>query len=400
LNSLNGVEEQIEFLQRGCAEVIQEHELRAKLQRGKPLRVKAGFDPTSADLHLGHTVVMHKLRHFQELGHEVLFLIGDFTARIGDPSGRSEMRPTLSPAEIAKNAETYQDQAFKILDRDRTHVVWNSHWMDDMPASQLMRLAGEYTVARMLERDDFQNRYRSGRPIGVHEFLYPLVQGYDSVVLDADVEIGGSDQKFNLLVGRDLQRNRNKEPQVVITMPLLEGLDGVQKMSKSLGNAVGISEPPSEMFGKIMSISDELMARYYGLLSSVGLEVVCAVREGRMHPMEAKKRLALELTSRYHGEAAAGIAREEFERRFQRGQLPEQIPEIEWRASDTTIGVCELLKDAGLVASLGEARRLIAQGGVRVDGERVTDARAGLSARGAVLLQVGKRKLLKVRFVA
>jgi tyrosyl-tRNA synthetase len=267
-----------------------------------------------------------------------------------------------------------------------------------MTASQLMCLAGEYTVARMLERDDFQTRYRSGRPIGVHEFLYPLVQGYDSVVLESDVELGGTDQKFNLLVGRDLQRNRDKEPQVVMTMPLLEGLDGVQKMSKSLGNAVGISEPPAEMFGKIMSISDTLMARYYELLSSAGLDVVAAVREGAIHPMEAKKRLALELTARYHGEKAAVIAREEFERQVQRRQLPEQIAEVEWRLSKGTVGVCELLKGVGMVASLSEARRLVAQGGVRVDGERVSDSQAQLVARGSVLLQVGKRKLLKVRF--
>ena len=400
MNSSNAIEEQVEFLRRGCAELISEQELRGKLQRKKTLRVKAGFDPTSADLHLGHTVVMHKLRHFQECGHKVLFLIGDFTARIGDPSGRSETRPTLSPEEIARNAETYQDQAFKILDRNRTEVVWNSHWMDDMPASQLMRLAAEYTVARMLERDDFQNRYKSGRAIGVHEFLYPLVQGYDSVALEADVEIGGTDQKFNLLVGRDLQRNRQKEPQVVMTMPLLEGLDGVQKMSKSLGNAVGISEPPSEMFGKIMSISDVLMARYYELLSSVGPDRVVAVREGQVHPMEAKKSLALELTARYHGDVAAEAAREAFERHFQRRELPAQIPELDWPASDASIAVCELLKGAGLVASLSEARRLIAQGGVKVEGERVADVQARVDARGSVVLQVGKRKLLKVRFAA
>jgi tyrosyl-tRNA synthetase len=392
--------EQLEILGRGAAELIGEDGLREKLASGRPLRVKAGFDPTAADLHLGHTVVMRKLRQFQELGHTVLFLIGDFTARIGDPSGRSDTRPTLDDDAIAANAATYQEQAFKILDRSATEVVWNSTWMDAMSAADLIRLAGEYTVARMIERDDFNKRYTSQQPISIHEFLYPLVQGYDSVELEADVELGGTDQKFNLLVGRELQRSRGQAPQAVLTMPLLEGLDGVQKMSKSLGNAVGITEPPGEMYGKLMSVSDDLMLRYYELLSGLDAAGVAAVRTGATHPMAAKKALAGELVARYHGEEAAQAAAEEFARRFQKGGLPDEVPEYVWDGEGESVWVCRLLQAAGLVKSNGEARRLIAQGAVRMDGARVEDPDFQVETSGNPLFQVGKRRIVRVTFGA
>lgn len=395
----HSVKEQLEVIGQGCAELISEPELVRKLEEGRPLRVKAGFDPTSADLHLGHTVLMHKLRHFQELGHHVMFLIGDFTARIGDPSGRSETRPTLSTDEIAAHAATYQEQAFRILDRERTEVFWNSEWMDRMSAADLVRLAGEYTVARMLERDDFEKRYKGHLPISIHEFLYPLVQGYDSVVMNADVELGGTDQKFNLLVGRELQRGRGAEPQVVITMPLLEGTDGVQKMSKSLGNAIGISEAASEIYGKLMSISDELMGRYYELLSDATPEHLRGISEGKVHPMEAKKALAREISARYHGEEAASAAADEFQRRFQRGGLPDEVPAVSVEASEP-VWICRLIKEAGLAKSTGEARRLVAQGAVRIDGERVQDVDFAVTPQGEPLLQVGKRRLARLSFFA
>ncbi len=361
------------------------------------MRVKAGFDPTSADLHLGHTVLMRKLRHFQDLGHHVMFLIGDFTARIGDPSGRSETRPTLTAGEIAKHAATYQEQAFRILDRDRTEVMWNSRWMDSMSAADLVRLAGEYTVARMLERDDFEKRYKGRQPIGLHEFLYPLVQGYDSVVMNADVELGGTDQKFNLLVGRELQRGRGADPQIVLTMPLLEGTDGVHKMSKSLGNAIGIADAPPEIYGKLMSISDDLMLRYYRLLSSADPTTLADLQEGRLHPMEAKKRLAEEITARYHGVSAAAAAAAEFQRRFQRGGLPDEVPEVRW-GEKGPVWICRLLKETGMVKSTGEARRLIAQGGVRVEGNLIENADFELPAEGRPLVKVGKRRVVRILF--
>jgi len=391
-------EEQLRIIRRGAADLINEAELREKLARGKPLRVKAGFDPTAADLHLGHTVLMWKLRQFQELGHHVIFLVGDFTARIGDPSGRSETRPALSTDVIALNARTYQDQAFKILDRERTEIAWNSAWMDRMSAADLIKLAGEYTVARMLERDDFHKRFHEHRPISVHEFLYPLIQGYDSVELRADVELGGTDQRFNLLVGRELQRVRGQAPQVVLTMPLLEGIDGVQKMSKSLGNAIGITDAPADMYGKIMSISDALMLRYYELLSELDASALEDVRGGRIHPMTAKKALAHELVGRYHGRKAADAAAEEFVRRFQEGQLPDEIPEHRWSGDDAEVALARVLKESGLAASAGEGRRLVAQGGVRIDGERVSDPELRLKAAGSVLIQVGKRRLARVVF--
>ncbi len=398
--AVRSADEQVAAIKRGCVDLISEDELRRKLASGKPLRVKAGFDPTAADLHLGHTVIIHKLRHFQELGHRVLFLIGDFTARIGDPSGRSQTRPALDATEIARNAQTYQQQAFKILDRDLTEVMWNASWMEQLSAADLIRLAGEYTVARMLERDDFEKRYRAHKPISIHEFLYPLVQGYDSVCMRADVEIGGTDQRFNLLVGRELQRSRGQDPQVVLTMPLLEGLDGVDKMSKSLDNAVGITESPAEMYGKLMSISDELMARYYELLSEAG-QPVGGGDGSAVHPMEAKKALAAEIVGRYHGCDRARAAALEFEKRFQRGQLPEEIPEFVWEGgADEPIWICRVLKEAGLVKSTGEARRLIAQGGVKVDGERVSDVDFALPAAASPVLQVGKRRILRLRFDA
>ncbi|MFT4569231.1 MAG: tyrosyl-tRNA synthetase [Candidatus Binatia bacterium] len=393
------IDEQLALIRRGTSEIINEAELRARLALGRPLRVKAGFDPTAADLHLGHTVLIQKLRHFQKLGHTVIFLIGDFTARVGDPTGRSETRPVLSDGEIERNASTYEEQVFKILDRSRTEVRRNSEWMDKLSAVDIVRLAGEMTVARMLERDDFQKRYRSQKPIGLHEFLYPLIQGYDSAALDADIEMGGTDQKFNLLVGRDLQRNRAAQPQIVITMPLLEGTDGVQKMSKSLGNAIGIADGPSQMYGAVMSISDDLMLRYFELLSDVDSATVDSIRGGEIHPMTAKKTLAAELVARFHGSAEAERAGGDFERQFQKRLVPEDIPEFAWgEAEDGSVSICQLLTTTGLVKSNGEARRMVAQGAVRLDEARVSDAAAKIAAVGVAVLRVGKRRLVRVVF--
>ena len=393
------IDEQLRIIKRGSVDLIGEDELRARLAEGRPLRVKAGFDPTAADLHLGHTVVMQTLKRFQELGHHVIFLVGDFTARIGDPSGRSETRPTLTVEAIRENARTYQEQAFRILDRRLTEVAWNSAWMDSLPAAEIVRLASECTVARMLERDDFEKRYLGHQPIGIHEFLYPLMQAYDSVQLRADVEIGGTDQRFNLLMGRELQRSRGERPQVVLTTPLLEGLDGSQKMSKSLGNAIGIADPPADMYGKIMSISDPLMLRYYELLSGCDTTTLQAIKGRSIHPMTAKKDLASELVRRFHGEAAAAAAGSEFSQRFQHGELPDEIPEHRWVGPPgIDIPLVKLLKEAGLVASAGEGRRLIAQGGVRADGRKVEDPEARVAAAGTLLLQVGKRRLARVVF--
>ncbi|MFP6609806.1 MAG: tyrosine--tRNA ligase [Deltaproteobacteria bacterium] len=396
------LDEQVATITRGAAELIGEDELRAKLSAGETLRVKAGFDPTSADLHLGHTVVLEKLRQFQELGHQVVFLIGDFTAGIGDPSGQSKTRPELTPEQIDDNARTYAEQAFKILDADKTEVRRNSEWFAGMSAADMLALAGEHTVSRMTERDDFEKRLAAGDPVGIHEFLYPLVQAYDSVALKADVEVGGTDQKFNLLVGRDLQRRRGLAPQAVLTMPLIEGLDGKQKMSKSLGNAVGISDEPGDMYGKLMSASDELMFRYYELLSECGPERLDEIRQGRVHPMEAKKTLAAELTARYHGTEAAGGAAQAFAARFQKGQLPDDIPEFVWPGGAGSpgekVGICRLMREAGLVASASEARRLIAQGAVKLGGKRVGDHSLELEARGQALIEVGKRRIVRVSF--
>jgi len=392
------VDEQMEILRRGCVEVLEEGELRERLRSGVPLRVKAGFDPTAADLHLGHTVLLQKLRHFQQLGHQVIFLIGDFTARIGDPTGRSETRPVLSRESIDANARTYVEQVGKVLDMSNVEVRRNSEWLDPLGSDGMIRLAAQYTVARMLERDDFEKRYRNHRPIGVHEFLYPLIQGHDSVALNADVEIGGTDQKFNLLVGRDLQRAGGRRPQVVMTLPLLEGKDGQQKMSKSLGNAIGVCDAPDQMFGALMSISDELMMRYYELLSDRTLAEVGEIRGGRVHPMEAKKQLAAELVVRFHGANAGADARAAFEKRFQRRELPNDVPEFAWTGGSDRVGVCRLLHDTGLAASKGEARRLVEQGAVRIDGERVADPVEEIAAVGSPLVEVGKRRILRVRF--
>ncbi len=392
------VEAQLKEIGRGAVDIIPLEELGQKLERGKPLRVKWGADPSAPDLHLGHTVVLNKLRQFQELGHTVIFLIGDFTAMIGDPTGRSETRKALTREQVKANAETYTQQVFKVLDPDRTELRFNSEWIDALSPSDMVKLCGHYTVARLLERDDFSKRLKTGVPIHVHEFLYPLLQGYDSVALEADVELGGTDQRFNLLVGREMQRGFGQEPQVILTTPILEGINGTQKMSKSLGNAVGITDPPDDMYGKIMSISDELMLSYYELLSVVDAAHVQAVAEGHIHPMEAKKQLAAELVTRFHDGTAAARAAEEFSRRFQHGQPPEEIPSYAWSGPEPQVWVCHLLKTSALVKSTSEARRLIGQGGVRIDGERVSDAELQVLAQGEVVLQVGKRRILKVVF--
>ncbi len=394
------VEEALCRLRRGTEEIVREEELRARLASGRPLRVKAGFDPTAPDLHLGHTVLINKLRQFQDLGHEVLFLIGDFTGMIGDPTGRSQTRPPLTRAEVLENARTYEQQIYKILDPRRTRVVFNSSWMGEMKAADLIALASTYTVARMLEREDFAKRLRAGQPIAIHEFLYPLIQGYDSVALKADVEIGGTDQRFNMLVGRELQKHYGQPPQVVITMPILEGTDGVNKMSKSLGNYIGIDEPPEEMFGKLMSISDTLMWRYFELLSlrpARELEALRARVRAGMNPRDAKFELAREIVARFHGPTAAERAHRDFIARFQRHELPAEIPECELRASAPAAAVTWVLREAALVKSASEAARLIRQGGVRLEGERLSDPGLEIPAGKTYLFQVGKRRFLRVR---
>lgn len=394
-------EQVLEELLRGVEEVLPEDGLRELLASGRTLRVKAGFDPTAPDLHVGHTVLINKLRQFQDLGHEVYFLIGDFTAMIGDPSGKNATRPALTREEVAANARTYQEQIHCILDPERTHLVFNSEWMEGMSAADMVQLASRYTVARMLERDDFHDRYRSGSAIAVHEFLYPLIQGYDSVALRADVELGGTDQRFNLLVGRELQKQYGQPQQLVMTLPLLEGLDGVRKMSKSLGNYIAIQDPPGEIFGKAMSVSDELMWRYYELLSLRPLQEVKALRKeveaGTRHPRDAKEALALELTARFHGEQAAKEAREAFVQQFRHGGVPDDLPERALSADPSGgLPLATALRDAGLVASTSEAMRLIAQGGVRVDEERVDDKGHRLSAGQRVLVRVGKRRYARI----
>jgi len=393
------VDEAMSILSRGTEEILIEDALRKKLASGRPLRIKAGFDPTAPDLHLGHTVLINKLRHFQHLGHEVLFLIGDFTGMIGDPTGKNVTRKALSREEVLDNARTYEDQIFTMLSPEHTLVVFNSSWMGEMRAADLIQLAARHTVARMLERDDFSKRFKSGQPIAIHEFLYPLVQGYDSVALRADVELGGTDQKFNLLVGRQLQESYGQEPQVVITMPILEGLDGVQKMSKSLGNYIGIAEPPDQMFGKLMSISDDLMWRYFELLSDVAQEEIAgwrrSVAEG-VNPRDIKFRLGEEMVCRFHGKAAASRALEEFIARFQQGAMPEVIPEVTVMAQRQGLPIANLLKDAGLVKSTSDALRLIDQGGVRIDGERVEDKGLSLQTGSVHVFQVGKRRFIRV----
>ena len=385
---------------RGCDELLVEDDFLRKLARseatGQPLRIKLGLDPTAPDLHLGHTVVLNKLRQLQDLGHTVIFLIGDFTAMIGDPSGRNTTRPPLTREQIEANARTYFDQASLVLDAARTEIRYNSEWSDPLGARGMIQLAARYTLARMMERDDFTKRFRSGIPISVHELLYPLMQGYDSVALKSDLELGGTDQKFNLLVGRELQKEYGQEPQCILTMPLLEGLDGVEKMSKSKGNTVGITDRPSDMFGKLMSISDTLMWRYYELLSARSIEELAALRqacEAGSNPRDAKVQLAAEMVTRFHGAQAAEAAREEFDARFRRGALPEQIEAV--NVTGAPMPVAQLLKQSGLVASTSEANRSIDQGGVRVDGERVSDKSLKLPA-GTYVVQVGKRRFARV----
>ncbi len=393
------LDEALDQIRRGTEEILVEQDLVERLRGATPLRVKAGFDPTAPDLHLGHTVLINKLRQFQELGHQVLFLIGDFTGMIGDPTGKNVTRRPLSREEVLANARTYEEQIFKILDPDRTEICFNSRWMEKMDAAGLIQLAAQHTVARMLERDDFHKRYTEGQPIAIHEFLYPLIQGYDSVALRADVELGGTDQKFNLLVGRELQRHYGQAPQVIITLPILEGLDGVQKMSKSLGNYIGINDPPAEMFGKLMSISDTLMWRYLELLSLRPMETIQAWRQEvarGANPRDVKFRLAEELVARFHGQAAAEQARQAFIERFQKGALPDSMPQLRLPASPGGLPIANLLKAAGLVPSTSEGLRMIRQGAVRIDGERIEDRGLKIQAGSTAIYQVGKRRFAKV----
>jgi tyrosyl-tRNA synthetase len=395
---MTDVKKALALLARGTDEITKLEELEERLKLDRPLRIKVGFDPTAPDLHLGHTVIINKMRQFQDLGHEVTFLIGDFTGLIGDPTGKNATRKPLTPEQVQENADTYAAQVFKILDPEKTRIRFNSEWLNKLGSAGMIRLAAKYTVARMLERDDFESRYKSNQPIAIHEFLYPLAQGYDSVVLECDVEMGGTDQKFNLHVGRHLQQHYGQPPQVIITLPLLEGLDGVQKMSKSLDNYVGITEPPGEMFGKLMSISDELMWRYFELLSFRGNEEIAALRaevENGRNPRDVKFLLCEEIITRFHDEAAATAAREEFIARFQQGQMPEDMPEKRLDTGGEGIGLAAALSQCGLTSSNSEAFRMIQQGGVRIDGEKVSDRRMRLDAGFEGILQVGKRKFCR-----
>jgi len=391
--------EALELIKRGCEELISEPELVRKLGQGRPLRIKLGLDPTAPDLHLGHTVVLNKMRHFQDLGHTVQFLIGDFTGMIGDPSGKNQTRPPLSREAILQNAKSYRAQMAKVLDPEKTQILFNSEWSDKLGAEGMIRLAARYTVARLLERDDFAKRFGAREPIAVHELLYPLMQGYDSVAMKADVELGGTDQKFNLLVGRELQRDFGQEPQCILTMPLLEGTDGKEKMSKSLGNYVGIAEPPREIFGKLMSISDDMMWRYTELLSFAPAATLRQWRsevEAGRNPRDVKVLFAQEIVERFHGAAAAKAALEEFEQRFRHGVLPEDMPDVIVRSSQEDIPVVQMLKQAGLVPSVSEAARMIEQGGVKLDGAKVSDKALRIARGKTVVAQVGKRRFAKV----
>ncbi len=396
-------EEQLKLIKKGVLEIISEEELLEKLKEGRPLIVKAGFDPTAPDLHLGHTVLLQKLRTFQQLGHTVYFIIGDFTAMIGDPSGRDKTRPPLTKEEVLKNAETYKEQVFKILDLQKTIVVFNSEWLGSMSPEDLIRLTAKYTVARMLERDDFKKRFKENVPIYIHEFIYPLLQAYDSVAIKADVELGGSDQRFNLLIGRDIQKEYGIEkPQIAILLPLLVGTDGVKKMSKSYGNYIGITEPPEEMFGKVMSIPDEIMWDYWTLLTDLTEEEIEKMKKdvesGTVHPMEVKKELAMYIVSRFHGEEAAIKAKEHFERVFSKRELPEEIPEPEITvASEGKIPLYELVYKIGYAPSKSEARRIIKGGGVKIDGNKITDPYAEIDLTKEFVLQVGKRKFARIK---
>jgi len=396
---MSAIEDALEIIKRGCDELLVEAELIEKLKNGRPLRVKAGFDPTAPDLHLGHTVLLNKLRQLQDLGHQAVFLIGDFTGMIGDPTGKNTTRPPLSSEQVEENARTYQAQVFKILDRERTEVEFNSRWMAGMSAADMIKLASTHTVARMLERDDFSKRHAGGQPIAIHEFLYPLIQGYDSVALDADLELGGTDQKFNLLMGREMQRHYHKPVQCILTMPLLEGTDGVNKMSKSLGNYIGITEPPNEQFGKLMSISDELMWRYIELLSCAPLAETRRwrreVQEGR-NPRDIKVAFAQEIVTRFHGAQAATDALADFDARFRHGAIPEDMPEYTFETPEAGLSILQALKQTGLVPSTSEAIRAIAGGGVRLDGERVSDKGLMLAKGSIFIAQIGKRRFARL----
>ena len=399
------VEEQLELIERGVVDCISREELKNKLARsaetGKPLKIKAGFDPTAPDLHVGHTVLLQKMKHFQDLGHEVYFLIGDFTGFIGDPTGKSETRKPLTREDIAKNAETYKEQVFKILDPEKTKIAFNSEWLGKIDSFDMIRLASELTVARMLERDDFKKRFEGGRPISIHEFLYPLIQGYDSVAMEADVELGGTDQLFNLLVGRDLQRSRGQEPQIVLTMPLLEGLDGINKMSKSLGNYIGITDPANDIYGKTMSVTDELMFRYYELLSDLTSyeieKLKQGLEQGTLHPKEIKQKLARELTARFHSEEEAVKAQQNFDNVFAKHDLPDDLPEFKL-SSDEPVWLPKLMVDSGMVSSTSDGRRMIKQNAVSIDGEKVGDTNFAVEPAGDLILKVGKRRFCKVVF--
>jgi tyrosyl-tRNA synthetase len=396
---MKSIEEQLEIIKRGADEILVEKELVAKLKEGRPLRVKAGFDPTAPDLHLGHTVLINKLRQFQDLGHEVLFLIGDFTGMIGDPTGKSATRPPLTQEDVERNAKSYQQQIFKILDEDKTHVMFNSHWMGYMTSVDMIKLAASSTVARMLERDDFSKRYKGGQSIAIHEFLYPLIQGYDSVVMKADVELGGTDQKFNLLMGRQLQEQNGQKPQCVLTMPILEGLDGVQKMSKSLNNYIGIDDEPRDMFGKIMSITDDLMWRYFELLSfrpMSEIESFKAEMQAGKNPRDIKFLLAEEIITRFHNEEEATAAREGFIAQFAKNKVPDDIPELSFVAPEDGYPIANLLKDAGLCDSTSDAMRMIQQGAAKMDGEKITDKSVKIMRGTAAVFQVGKRKFARL----
>ena len=394
------IDKQLDELSRGAQEILREDELKERLGTGRPLRIKAGFDPTAPDLHLGHTVLLNKMRQFQEFGHDIIFLIGDFTGMIGDPTGKTATRPALTPEDVSANAATYEQQVYKVLDPERTRLEFNSRWMADLSAEDLIQLAAKHTVARMLERDDFQKRYASGKSIAIHEFLYPLVQGYDSVALEADVELGGTDQKFNLLVGRQLQQAYGQPPQVVITMPLLEGLDGVNKMSKSLENTIGITDSPGEMFGKLMSISDELMWRYFELLSFRSLEEIEGFKRQAadgQNPRDIKYLLAEEIVARFHDQEAADKARQDFIARHRHGATPEDMDERQLSSAEPALAIAPLLRDVGLTSSSSEALRMVSQGAVRIDGERVDDPKKTIEVDGIPkVFQVGKRKFARV----
>ncbi len=388
-------------IQRGAEEILIEEELVTKLKEGKPLKIKAGFDPTAPDLHLGHTVLINKLRTFQQLGHEVIFLIGDFTGMIGDPTGKNVTRKPLTKADVLANAETYKEQVFKILDPEKTTIRFNSEWMDELGAAGMIKLAANQTVARMLERDDFKKRYAGGQPIAIHEFLYPLVQGWDSVALQSDVELGGTDQRFNLLMGRELQKSEGQRQQTVLMMPLLEGLDGVQKMSKSLGNYIGITDAPNDMFGKVMSISDDLMWRYYELLSfrpKAEIDELKAQVQQGANPRDCKIELAKELIARFHTEQDAEAAHNDFIQRFQKNQIPDEMPVFDFTVNQEGLKIANVLKDANLTSSTSDAMRMIKQGAVKLDGEKVSDTKFSFTSEQEVVLQVGKRKFARVNF--